>query len=750
MSYKLAQLLPKTDSTYLAYEDFKKTFGQDGSMIIIANKDSRFFTAKHLNAFNALQQEISQIEGIKETGGISNILEIEKDTATTRFVTRKLFDGPITTDAEAKEIKSKLSYLPFYDGLLFDLKKDVYMLLITLEQDVLDTKERIRIVEEIREKVETFEEANQTEIHISGLPYIRTVNVKKARSEISLFVGLAALVTMIVLIILFRSPIEVIVPLVIVALGIVWAQGVLGLLGYKITILTGLIPPLLIVIGIPNAIYIINKYHQEYGRLKDKKVALIKVIEKTGQAIFLTNLTTAIGFGTFIITGSDVLVEFGIVASINIMLLFLLALIMIPILFSFLPPPSDRARAHMDKKLANAVVRVLIVISQYFRKWVYIVTAGVLLVASWGITKIEVKGNVVDDVPEKSEVMVDLRFFENSFGGVLPMEISIDTKKPGSLVSDPKVWRKINELQEYIDAQPIFAKPVSYIEGLKFANQAFYNGSPEEYRLPNQFDRAFIVNYLQKNESQDSLLGSLMNKDKSIARISLLMKDLNTIEIQHVKEDLQKKSAEIFPPDKYRVTITGGSVAFLEGTKYLVFNLIQSLLLAVIIIAFFMALLFKNIRIVFISLIPNLVPMVFTAGLMGYFGIPIKPSTILIFSIAFGISVDDTIHFLAKFKEEMRQTGNNIRSSVILTLRETALSMAYTSIVLFFGFSVFAASDFGGTVALGTLVAFTLFAAAFTNLMLLPALLISLHVSKAKPSARSRRKKKQTNTNLPS
>ena len=738
--------MPKTDSSYVAYERFKGTFGQDGNIIIIANKESRFFTKEHLNAFFRLQEDLGKIPGVKHSGGLKNVIEIFKDSTDKKFATRPVWDGEIESDADAVVLENQLKHLPFYHRLLFDLKKDVFLILVTLEQEVLNTKKRLDVVEAIDKRVNEFREERATEMHVSGLPYIRAVYVKKAKREITLFVGLAALVTAIVLIVIFRSFIEVIVPLVTVLLGVIWAQGSLALLGFEITILTGLIPPLLIVIGVPNAIYIINKYHREFSLSGEKKAALATTIEKTGQAIFLTNLTTAVGFGTFVITGSDILVEFGIVAFINIMMLFFLSLILIPILFSFLPPPSVRVRAHMDKRLVKAVIRVLILLSQYYRPWIYGAAFIVLIVSAIGISRIEVKGNLVDDVPEKSPLMTDLRFFENTFGGVMPLEITVDTRKERGIVTDARTWRKIEELQEYLDAQPIFSRPLSYIEGIKFANQAFYNGDPDEFQLPNQFDRVFIVNYLKKDEGQDSLVSNFMNKEKSVARISVMMKDMNTIEIQGIKEDLQQKTAEIFPEDKYKVDITGGTITFLEGTKYLVRNLIQSLLLAVLLISVFMAFLFKDVRVVVISLIPNVIPMVVTAAVMGFLGIALKPSTILVFSVAFGISVDDTIHFLAKYKDELRHNGHNIRSAVVKSLREVGLSMAYTSVVLFFGFSVFAASEFGGTVALGTLVSFSLLAAMFTNLILLPALLMTLHNSRSNRRRLRKRKHKAINS----
>lgn len=748
MSYKLAQLLPKSDSTYVAYEKFKETFGKDGSMIIIANKESRFFTKAHLNAFLELQKEIEAIPGVKGTGGVKNVAELRKDTSEMRFKTVPVITGPVATEAEALSIKQRLIALPFYDHLLYDMKKDVFMLLVTLDQDIVDTKERITVVKEIERKVRKFESDRNTEIHISGLPYIRTENIVKSKKEITLFIGLSALVTTIVLVIIFRSAMEVAVSVITVIIGVIWAQASMALFGYPITVLTGLIPPLLIVSGIPNSIYMINCYHQEYNRLGDKRAALVKVIEKTGHAIFLINLNTALGFATFIITGSELLTQFGVIASLNSMLLFTLAMIMTPVLFSFLPPPSRRATAHLDKKFANAVVRLLVIIPLHYRKLVYVATIIITVVSVFGITRMQVKGSIADDVPEKSAVKKDLRFFENSFGGIMPFEIVVDTKKEKGIMTDMKLWKKIDEFQEYLGAKSIFSRPVSYIEGIKFANQAFYNGDPDEYRLPNQFDRAFIVNYLKKNEEQDSLLRNIVNRDKSAARITVMVKDLNTQELEEVKKDIQKKIDELFPKDKYTITITGGAVTFLEGTNYLLGDLVESSILTLVLVSLCMVWLFRNFRIVVISLIPNIIPMFMTAGLMGFFGVPLKPSTILIFGIAFGISIDSAIHYLDHFKQALRYNGGNIRSAVVTAIRETALSMIYTSLILFFGFSVFAASEFGGTVAFGVLVAFTLFSATFTNLLLLPALLISLHVSKNKPSARHRRKKKQNNTTL--
>jgi len=744
MSYKLAQLLPKSDSSYIAYENFKKNYGQDGSIVIIAVKDKDFWKAEKLNAFFKLNDDLKAIKGVERVASLKNAIVLTRNDSLTRFETVPLVREGLSIDQRrADSIRIELFNQPLYDKLLYNSNENTYLMLATLEKDILNTKERLNVVDKMEKTVLEFESSQKVETHISGLPYIRTVNVKMGQKEIALFIGLAALVTAIVLLIIYRSFWEVVVPLLMVGISVFWAQGIIVTMGYQVTILTGLVPPLLIVIGIPNSVYIITKYHREYGLQGDKRKALIHVIDKAGSAIFMANLTTAIGFGTFIATNSEILKEFGFVASINILLLFVLSILFIPIIFSFLPPPSVRVRAHLDKKLTTAVVRIFILVSQNYRKWVFIGAGAVVLFSLYGITKIKTKGSIVDDMPENNRAMTDLRFFEKTFGGVMPLEILVDTRREKGAVRDQKTWKRIDELQEYIRNQTIYSRPLSIVELLKVANQAFYEGDPGSYSVPSKLDAPFIIDYVKAENGQDSLLSSLTDSSKAVARISVQMKNLNTNEIAQARDDIQAKANEIFDPEDYNITITGASISFMNGTKYLVNNLFQSLALAVLLIAFFMGIMFRNLRIVIISLIPNMIPALLTAALMGYFSIPLKPSTVLVFSIAFGISVDDTIHFLSRFRQEMKAHSGNIRSAVIKALRETALGMAYTSIVLFFGFSVFAASNFGGTKALGTLVSLTLLSAMFTNLLLLPSLLMVMHKGQNRRRIRKMQKLQQ-------
>ena len=348
-----------------------------------------------------------------------------------------------------------------------------------------------------------------------------------------------------------------------------------------------------------------------------------------------------------------------------------------------------------------------------------------IVVGFFGIIQLKTTGNITEDLPKEQALYQDLKFLESNFGGVLPLEVLVNTKKKNGLLKSYNL-RKIEKLSNVLETYPEFSKPSSYIDAVKYSKQAFYNGDSTYYSLPNSQEQRVISSYL-KNSSEGLGFGNLlMDSLKQEARISLRVADISTSKMDSIFDSLLPKINEIFDPEKYDVTITGTSIVFLNGTKFLIKNLVLSLLLVIVLISIFMAWMFNSFRMVVVSIIPNLIPLLLTGAIMGYFGIALKPSTILVFSIAFGISVDDTIHFLAKYRQELLMNNWNIRKSVFSALNETGVSMFYTSVVLFFGFFIFVASDFGGTIALGLLVSITLMLAMLSNLLLLPALLLSL------------------------
>jgi predicted RND superfamily exporter protein len=725
MSYEYALLLPKKDQAFKDYLEFVEVFGEEGNLIIIGIQDSNFFQLNRFNAWKHFCAELSEVEGVEDLLSVSNAYNLAKNTVERKFEIEQLFPDSIDTQEEIDHQAEIFRSLPFYRKLVYNPENHTYLLAITVNKDKMHTKDRERMVKSIQKIARNFERKQQVDLHYSGLPYIRVVNSIKIKRELYMFSALALAICIVVLFLFFRSFKAVFFPVIIVLIGVVWAMGMLSLLGFKITILSGMIPPLLIVIGIPNSIYMLNKFHHEYVRHGNKIKALQRVIIKIGNATFLTNLTTAAGFATFIIVKSDILRQFGIVASLNIMGLFVLSLLLIPIIFSFIEPPSSRHVNHLNNKFVLGIIRKLIHITEHHRKTVYLIAFVILGIGVYGITLMKSSGYMVDDIPEHDPVYKDLKFFESNFDGLMPLEIMVDTKRPGG-VMQLATFNKIDQLEKALAEYPEVSPPLSLLNLLKFSKQAFYNGHENYYSLPNSREQSFILQYASMGEDNAGMLHSFIDSSKQVTRISLRMKDVGTKSMEEVYAGFIADIDSIFPSGNYDVMVTGSSVISFKGTQYLLRNLFTSLGLAILLISIFMAIMFSSWRMVIMSLTPNIFPLIFTAAIMGYSGIPIKASTILVFSIAFGISVDNTIHFLAKYRQELIATGWDIRRSVVLALNETGVSMLYTSVVLFFGFGIFSLSGFGGTVAMGVLVSLTLLVAVTSNLVLLPSLLTSL------------------------
>jgi len=726
LSYEMAQMLPSTDTAMIVYSDFRETFGQDGSVLFIGVKDESLFNLDEFNDWYDLTDNLREVDGVEEVLSIAKLYTLEKNESSRKFDFKPVIGRKPQTQAELDSIKKIIFDLPFYDGLVLNKESNATLMMLTLDKEKVNNKSRISLVRDIEIEVEKFSGKHDVEVHFSGMPYIRTKTMKMVQQELLMFTLLSLLIASIVLFIFFRSFKAVLFPLMIVTISVIWAMGIIGLLGYEITILTGIIPPLLIIIGVENCIFLLNKYHHEFREHGNKVKALSRVVVRTGNATFLTNLTTATGFASFIITGNSLLVEFGIVAAINIMVVFVLSIFLIPILYSYLDPPQLRHIKHLDNKFTTGLIDKVAGLVENHRKTIYISAIVILGFGLVGINLLKTTGNVVDDVPHRHPMYQDLLFFEKEFKGILPFEITIDTRKPRGVMQMSTI-QKISELQDTLARYPEFSKPLSVAELVKYSKQAFYNGNPEMYGIPNSQERNFIMQYLPSMQSgKRTILNSFVDTTLSRTRISVQMANIGTHDIQRIKDELKPDIDSIFDPGKYSVELTGTSLVFLKGTTYLVNNLMTSLIMAVILISILMGLMFSSFKMVAVSMVPNLLPQIMTAALMGYFNIPIKPSTILIFSIALGISVDNAIHFLSRYRLALKHNNWDIRISVFSALRETGFSMIYSSIVLFLGFGIFTLSSFGGTQSVGFLISFTLIVALFSNLMLLPSLLLSL------------------------
>jgi len=729
-TYTEANLLPATHPENIKYKSFTDKFGEEGNLIVISVKDSTLFTIEKLNAWNELSHSFKDHEDVSTVIAFGDLQKLKKNKSSRQFYIEPFIKDSISEESELELLKNEIfNNSPFYDKFLINSESKAVRTAINLKTEVVNTVLREQFVNNVLlPRVSEFEQKYNLDVRISGMPYVRTKYSETIKAELGKFLILALIVTSLIFFLFFRSFRATLISIIAVSVGVMWTLGIVGILEYELTVLTAIIPPLIIVIGMPNCIFLINKYQHELNKHGDKSLALQKVITKIGNVTLMTNVTTASGFATFITTDSKLLNEFGLVASLSILSIFILCLLIIPIVYSFLPKPDEKHLEHQNKKWINNLLNWMVSVVKTKRIEVYIISVMLLALSIIGIYKIEISGSFIDDMPRNTEFFDDILYYEKEFNGILPLEIYIDSKRKKSITKLSTI-KKMEIVENLITKFPELSRPISVVSLVKYSKQAFYNGNPKYYQVPTSQENSFILSYAKNSTSDVDLLNNFVDSTGQYTRITTFMKDMKIERMERIEEELNAEIEKVMPSDRFEVFLTGKAYLFQKGTYFLVENLVWSLGLAVVLISLFMAYLFRNFRMIIISLIPNLLPLLITAGLMGYIGIPIKPSTILIFSIAFGISVDDTIHFLAKYRQELQENKWQVKKSVYNSVRETGLSMFYTSIVLFFGFSVFIVSNFGGTVALGSLVSGTLLLAMLSNLLLLPSLLLTLDKS---------------------
>ena len=632
---------------------------------------------------------------------------------------------------------SKLIFesLPFYQGLLYNPETNAYLMGLRINKDLLNSKKREKVIQEIDAITGGFENKTGLKLHKSGLPYIRSKVAIMLQEEMRFFLIASVILSALILLLFFRSISAMLLSIAVVGIGVIWSVGTLQLFGFKISLLTALIPPLVVVIGIPNCIYFLNKFHVAWNQYGDKRKALVMMVDKMGIVTLFCNVSAAIGFAVFALTSSQILKEFGLVAGINIMALFFISLIFIPAVLSYLPPPKTRHTKYLDNPQLNRWLARLEKWSLNHRPLIYGITTIIMVISIAGLFKLRSEAFIVDDLPKSNTVYTDLKFFEKHFKGVMPLEIVVDTKKKQGVTRNLKNLEAIDSLSHYLATIPGIARPLSLVEGLKFARQAFFDGDPSSYALPNSYDLPALAQYLSfkdttaKKNSLSKLVGSFMDKNKQQARISVNMADIGSYRLPLLLDSIQQKADSLFNTSEKRtheIELTGTSVTFLEGSRFIINGLKESIFWAFLLISLCMLYLFRSARILISSLIPNIIPLIITAGVMGWAGVPLKPSTVLVFSVALGIAIDVTIRFLVNYKQELPNQNQDIKATVIQTIYSTGISIIYTSLVLIAGFIIFCFSDFGGTMALGWLTSLTLITATLTNLILLPAILLSI------------------------
>ena len=735
MSYDFGRAIPTDHPEFQTYQSFKQKFGEDGNMLAVGLQTDKLFEWKTFNKFIALHDSLKRIRGVDDVLSPVSAINLVRNDSTGRLTAVRIFPTKAANQFTMDSARGIFENLPFYRGLMYNPESCTYLLGVSISKYVLNSKTRDSVVADIESTTAAFEKETGIQLRYSGLPHIRTYMTTRINAEMRLFLLGSILFSALILFLFFRSFSTTILSLSVVIMGVIWSLGTLHLFGFKITLLSALIPPLIVVIGIPNCIYFLNKYHTSYINRTDQQKALVEMVGKMGVVTLFCNIAAAIGFGVFALTSSVILKEFGIVAGINIMALFVISLIVIPAVLSYLPIPKEKHTKYLSNPWLTAMLTRIERWVFSHTRWVYIITIALIVFSVSGMLRLRSEGFVVDDLPAEDQVFSDLKFFETHFKGVIPLEIVVDSRKKNGFsgMRALTVFEQIDSLSRYVSKRPDMARPLSLAEGLKFAKQGFYDGDSNNYVLPNAFDGAFVGEYLRPSKSNgngsnagfERIMKSFIDSNRQVTRISINMADVGSRRLPQILDTLKTITNGLFDTSKYTVSFTGTSVTFLEGSRFIINGLWESIFWAFLLISVSMLYLFRSLRILICSLIPNIIPLVMTAGVMGWMNIPLKPSTVLVFSVALGIAIDVTIRFLVNYKQELPLRKGNVRETVMHTIRQTGISIIYTSLVLIAGFIIFVFSGFGGTQALGWLTSLTLFTATVTNLVLLPVLLLA-------------------------
>lgn len=743
LSYEFARAIPTDNPKYKEYMSFKQLFGDDGNMLVIGVQTKEFFNQKKFSAYQELGKEIKKVHCVEDVLSVPVAVMLEKDGVEEKLISKKIFADHYSNQSELDSAATMFMSLPFYKTLLYNPDSATYVMAVKINKDSLNSPARVKIVDGIMKTASTYERTTGIEVHLSGLPLIRTVIAERIQKEMKLFLWGSLLLSVLILFIFFRSISTTLISMSVVVIGVIWTVAMIYLCGYKITLLTALIPSLVVVIGIPNCIYFINKYHTSYlsshetNETDRKEKALVDMVSKMGVVTLFCNITAAIGFAVFALTKSAVLKEFGVVSGISIMFIFVISFVLLPSVLSYLPVPGKQQLKYLDNKwVLNFLNKVETWVFNH-RKTILVITSLVILISIGGILRLKSVAYIVDDLPKTDKIYKDLKFFERNFKGIMPLEIVIDSKKRRGLkgVKGLKTYQKADSLSIYIASKKEMNRPLTIAEGLKFATMGFNDNDSNNYRMPGDYEAFFLNDYLnQKNGNNKSglskMLSSFIDTSLRYTRISVSMADVGTEKLPVIMDDIQQKANLYFDTANYKVSLTGTSITFQEGSKFIINGLKESIFWAFLLIALCMLYLFKSFKILVCSLLPNLIPLVVTAGVMGWTDIPLKPSTVLVFSVALGIAVDITIRFLVNYRQVLPFYNGDVQKTVRSTVQQTGLSIIYTSLVLTAGFIIFCASSFGGTFALGWLTSVTLFVATITNLIFLPVLLLLLNKKK--------------------
>ena len=715
--YDFEKFFPQDDPETQFFNEYRETFGSDNDFVLIGIlNEEGIFREPFLRKVASLTDSLKTV---------SYVTDVQSPTTVEQLRFDPLFGAPIERpylryDDPSKYTKDSLRIYqqPELLGTLFSASGKAVCVFLKTEEYI--SKAEADTLDQDLERV--LSHFTFDEIHVAGRASGQAYYVELLQNEFVLFISLSIILIAAFLIVAFRSFWGVWVPLLVVLMAVIWTVGLLARTGHPLGIMLNVLPVIVFVVGVSDVVHLVTRYFEELRQSRPKMQALKTAFREVGLATFLTSLTTGIGFLTLLTSGIQPIDEFGVYTAIGIFLAFILAFTLLPavLALSKIPRAVDHPtnRLFWDRRLRKLFRFVL-----KNRLGVMVGSALVFLISVGGAVLIESNNYLLEDLRESDPLQQHFRFMEEHFGGVRPFEMHITVVDDDKTIWNLEVLHELDELSTYLDTAYGVGAQMSVLQVVKSMNQSQHNGRIEHYRLPDS--EAQFEKLMGKIESADrgGFLRAIASEDGRYARIGGRIPDLGNIAVSKKDRKLAAFFEEEIDSDLFKYKLTGTSVLIDLNNEALSTNMIYGLLIAFGVIALIMGLLFKSLKMVLLTLIPNMLPLIMIAGIMGYAGIPLKVSTSIIFTIAFGIAVDDTIHFMSKLKLELMK-GKSMIYAIKRTVLSTGKAIVVTSVILCAGFILLIFSNFLGTYYIGLLISMMLLFAVLADLVLLPVLLI--------------------------
>lgn len=709
--FSLEGFFPENDPTIEAYQRFSEEFGRDDNIIAIGLSNPDVLDEAFITKLRDLVGALESIENVTEVRSLLDAQRLRNVDG--RLVAEPYLNGSIP---DRQAFMDEITSDPFVQGLFINNAADFTAIYLAIDEEQNNFPVREQIIGDM---MRILSGSNGLTYYVAGIPYFRNQYVNVLNSEIIFYISISSVLIILLLWFLFRNVQGIVIPILIVWLTILFTVVILWASGGYFEILTSTIAPILLCVGVADSVHMLSKYRDNRMAGIAKPQAVRESLIVLGSATFLTSVTTAIGFATLLTSNVVPMRTFGIYTAIGVMVAYVITIFLLPNLMPYFrdtePGGLPGARVH------NAIGNFLQATFRFSLKYHKAVVIGTLIVTALiatGIGQLRVNGFVFDDVGRDSPLIADSYIIGERLSPQFPLEIIIDSGAENG-ITNPDLLARVAALEEKLISFEEIDRSRSLTTLMKQIHRTMQPEQAAQQPLPA--DRALLAQYLLLMEITDAdALDRFTDFTYAQIRVSAQTHDAGSWRMNQIRAELQSYIATHFPDEA--ITMTGTTILVADLTDNIVRSLASSIGLAFVFISLIMAWLFRNFKLVIISLLPNIMPLLVIAGIMGYFGIEIKPSTAVIFTIAFGIAVDDSIHFLARFRIESRR-GRTLIDAVRVTTEKTGRAIILTSAILLVGFGTLGNSEFDSTMYMGQLVSITIFTAIIADLFFLPALI---------------------------